>query len=130
MRVFVTGSTGFIGSAVVQELLQSGHQVLGLARSDSAAKSLSAAGADVHRGDLEDLDSLRGGAAASDGVIHRALFMTFRDSRKSARSTGTPLKLSALRSRVPTGHSSSPGQRSLVKAVWRPKTTRRLPTLV
>lgn len=94
MRIFVTGASGFIGSAVVRELLAAGHSVVGLARSDEAAKAVEALGAEVHRGSLQDLDGLKQAAAAADGVAHLAFnhdFSKFAENAEDERHAITAL---------------------------------------
>jgi nucleoside-diphosphate-sugar epimerase len=136
MRIFVTGATGFIGSALVPELIQAGHRVLGLTRSEAGAEALRAAGADVQHGNLEDLDSLREGAATADGVIHLAFnhdFSQFQknceDDRKAIAAMGEVL-LGSDRPFVVTsgtaianGIDGKPATEDGPTASWNPRAT-------
>lgn len=138
MRIFVTGASGFVGSAVVRDLVGAGHQVLGLARSEAAAKAVAASGAEVHRGDLEDLESLKVGAAQCDGVAHLGFIHDFSrfaengqiDKRAIAamgeamEGTGKPLVVSSgtlIIARIKPGQVGTEDVEPLPEAVGIPR---------
>lgn len=127
MRVFVTGATGFVGSAIVAELLNAGHQVVGLARSEAAAAALTTAGAAAHRGALDDLNSLRRAATTADGVIHTAYASLSGDFAEAAETdlrainaigevlaaSDRPLVITSATTFIapgPAGHRTRPGR--------------------
>jgi nucleoside-diphosphate-sugar epimerase len=134
MKVFVTGATGFIGTAIVRELLGSGHRVLGLARSPASAEALRGLGADVHRGDLEDARSLVAGAAAGDGVIHTAFVHDFSRyaqacelDRRVIGSLGSALRGTDKPMIVTAGTLSTPGRRATEEDRFDPNATKIAP---
>lgn len=123
MRIFVTGAAGYIGTAVVKELIQAGHQVVGLTRSDTGAALLEKAGAEAHLGTLEDLDGLHRGAAAADGVIHLAFKHDFADfagalstDLRAIEAMGTALKGSG-KPFVITAHANGEASEQAVMAL-------------
>lgn len=128
MRVFVTGATGWVGSVVVQDLIAAGHQVLGLCRSDDKAPALAAAGAAIHRGSLQDLESLKSGAAQSDGVVHLAFNHDFSkfaengaDEQRAIQAIGAVLEGSDRPLVVTSGIALlAPGNVATEKSLPRP----------